>query len=113
MSVGITNLKKLVDIGLAVGNFTANLVEGEKVSWAKVLANVPSLVFEVIGSASVFKEVKQIKVEFEDLDDAEKLELVEYVKVKLDVDNAKAKSITIIALELVFKALEIVDVVKA
>jgi hypothetical protein len=113
MSVGIVNLKKIVDIGLSLGNFTANLVEGDKVSWAKVLVNVPSLVFEVIGSASVLKELPQLKVEFEDLDEAEKLELVNYVQAKLDIDNAKAKSITIIALELVFKALEIVDVVKA
>ena len=112
MKLGIENLKKIADIGLVLGNFTSSLIEGEKASWLKVVANLPNLVLGIMGSVSVFKDLDQIKLEFNDLDDTEKDELVAYIEAKLEVDNAKAKQITVIAFELVFKALEIVDVLK-
>jgi hypothetical protein len=112
MKLGIENLKKIADIGLVLGNFTSNLIEGEKASWVKVLATLPNLVLGIMGSVSVFKDLEQVKLEFVDLDEAEKEVLVSYIEAKLEVSNEKAKKITIIAFELVFKALEIVDVLK-
>ena len=113
MSVGIENLKKVVDLGIEIEKLTAHFIANGK-NWPADLKDmfdhVPALVDDirvlVAGGA-------QIPEEFKDLDATEAADLAAYVISKLTVDNAKAQIIIDKSFKLVIAAFELIVAIRA
>lgn len=86
--LGIDNLKKLLKAGLGFGKSAAKALEDKKVSFFEALGLVPE-VFALIGIGKTWSEVQ---AEIDDLDEAEKAEINQYVANEFDIPNDKVES---------------------
>lgn len=100
-TLGIENLKKVVDLGIELEKLTAHMIKNGK-DWAAdmetLFAEVPALIADV---QALVAGGAQVPAEFKDLDAAEGVELIGYVSAKLIVDDAKAQAIVVASLKLV------------
>jgi hypothetical protein len=85
--LGIEKLKSLLKAGLNFGKSAAKALEDKKVSFFEAIGLVPE-VFALIGVAKTWKEVQD---EINDLDEAEKQAIHDYVADEFDIPNEKVE----------------------
>ena len=87
MALGIDNLKKLLKAGLDFGKSAAKALGDKKVSFFEAVGLIPE-VFALIGVGKTWSDVQ---AEINDLDDAEKAEINQYVQDEFDIPNQKVE----------------------
>lgn len=85
MPLGIDNLKKLLKAGLGFGKSAAKALEDKKVSFFEAVGLIP----EVFGLVGIGKTWSEVQAEINDLDQAEKQEINQFVSDEFDVPNDK------------------------
>lgn len=97
-----TNVYGFEAIQFAVGfviTYTESIIsklEDKKLSWLERL----HLVMELAPVLDVLKHAKQIELEFNDLSDSERNELIVFISKEFDLSNTKAKIRVIASLNL-------------
>lgn len=86
--LGTDNLKKLLKAGLDFGKSAAKALADKKISFFEAVGLIPE-VFQLVGIAKTWDEVQQ---EIDDLDDAEKQDIYDFVSNEFDIPNNKVES---------------------
>lgn len=85
---GVENLKKVVALGIEIGNVADKFGKAE--GTANKISTLMALTDEVLAIPGV--DFNKVKDEVGDLDDAEKAELLQFVKDKFDISNDKLEA---------------------
>lgn len=90
MKVGIENLKKCLALGIEIGNVSDKMTSTGGSIFSK-LGHLSELTDEVIVATSA--EFSKLSDEVSDLDDAEKAELVGFLKEKFSIADDKLENV--------------------
>lgn len=82
--VGTQNLKKVLDVVLEMGNASEDMLRGGQ-SLMQRLSHISQMFDEFMALTSV--KYHLLDDEAKNLDDAEKAELIQHMKMKFDLDN--------------------------
>ncbi len=99
METGIEKLKKAIGAVIGLGTTVTESLEDDKISvseWGKIS-------FKSISLALALKDFKLLKIEFKDLTDAEKEEIITYVNENFDLPNDATEAMIEEAFEILFK----------
>ena len=86
--IGIEKLKKALAAVIGLGTTITESLADESISageWVKIS-------FSGIKLAAAVKDFKALKIEFKDLDETEKAELIAYVETELDLENDQVEA---------------------
>lgn len=83
--LGIENLKKLIAAGLNFGKSAAAALADKKISFFEAIGLIPEA-FALVGVGKTWVEVQ---AEISELDEAEKLELKQFVSDEFNIPNDK------------------------
>ena len=92
----IQHLKKAVVFAATLVNSLYEKLEDKKLKFFEAL----QLALELSKVQEILKNAELVKKEFQDLDESERVELVQLVKQELDIANDKAERITEYSFEL-------------
>lgn len=96
--VGVENIKKLVMLGVEMGNVADKIVQGGGVSrWGALM----DLADEAMALTSV--DFSKVDDEYKDLSDAEREQILAEVKVKFDIADDKIEGVVEGALGIALK----------
>lgn len=105
MALGIENLKRLVKVGLDLGEKVEKDFKDKKISFFEAIGLVP----DIFSAISVAKSWKDVQQEINDLSTEETTELEQYVMAEFDIPNEKVKVFINHALMLVVSLVALVD----
>lgn len=88
MSLGVSNIKQLLKVGLNLASKAAKALEDKKISFFEGVGLLPD-VFAAIGVAKTWSDVQ---AELNDLTEEEKAEIAAYVKDEFGVPNEKVET---------------------
>ncbi len=102
---GIQNLKEVVLFGCEIVNGIVKSYEDEHLDWKDIINFAPA----AKAAIPAIKDVGEIPAEFEDLDEAERKELTDYVSEKFDIPDDRVEEFV----EKAFRVgIQIVDLVQ-
>ena len=106
--MGVENLKKVLAAMIAVGMKVKEVTEDGFQIFADSIALLPN----VIDLVLVIKNGKDAWVEFNDLDDVEREEVMNFIKEKFDLDDDVVEGNVEDALDLIFSAGQFINGLK-
>lgn len=98
MSLGIQETKELFLFGASFGNALGKSLADGKFN----LSDIANFIDPATKIPAAFKGIGQVDNELADLDEAEKLELIEYAKTEFDIPDEDAEVFVEDSLELAF-----------
>lgn len=107
--MGVENLKKVLAALVAVGMKVEQVTE----DGFQVLSDSLSLLPNVIDLVLLIKNGKDAWLEYNDLDDIERDEVLAFIKEKFDLEDDQVEDIIETGLDLIFSAGEFVGKLKA
>lgn len=107
--LGIEELKKVLAALVAVGMKVEQVTE----DGFQVLSDSLALLPNVMDLVLVIKDGKDAWMQFNDLDDAERDEVLTFIKDKFDLDDDEVEDVVETGLDLIFSAGEFVGKLKA
>jgi len=103
--LGTDNLKRLIDVGLGLGQKVAADLKDKKISFFEALGLVP----DIFAAIATVKTLADVKTEILDLDANETIALETYVMAKWKVPKEKVKTFIDHAITQVFSLISLVN----
>jgi hypothetical protein len=106
--IGVENLKKVLATMVAVGMKVEQVTE----DGFQVLSDSLALLPNVVDLVLVIKNGKDAFLEFNDLDDVEREEVMDLIKEKFELDDDTVEGVVEDALDLIFSAGQFINGLK-